>query len=323
MTNLAPARLDVPPGFLRHAIANLREGVTVARLDGANAVLVFVNPAFERLTGYGAEDLLGIDCRLLQRDDRDQPGARDAREAITNRRACLVTLRNYRRDGSMFWNELSLSPLPDADGQVTHYIGIQKDVTATVELQETLAERNAELERLTGMLEHMALTDPLTGLYNRRFFDAQIELAFGAACRDDRTVAVFMLDVDHFKAFNDELGHLVGDDALRLIGRCIRATFTRSADVVARYGGEEFAVVCTGLDAADAERMAASLRQRIAHLTTHDRDAMPRPVTLSIGYAIARPADGHPALDVLARADACLYAAKRAGRDRCMGETVA
>lgn len=308
----------IPAGLLEHAVAHLGEGVTVARVEGRDAALVYVNAAFERLSGYPAGELLGRDCRLLQGDDRDQPALPHMREAIAGGRTCSVTLRNYRRDGTMFWNQLSLTPFAEPDGCITHYVGIQMDVTAMMEVQATLTQRNAELERLAAMLEHMALTDPLTGVYNRRFFDAQVDLSFAAARRNDRPVAVFMIDVDHFKQFNDEFGHLAGDAVLRLIGESLRSAFARSADVVARYGGEEFAVVCSDVEAPDAERLGDALRRRIADIWTRDQ-GIARPVTVSVGYAVARPAGGQLACDALAHADACLYGAKHAGRDRCVG----
>lgn len=321
MTAPADAWPDIPTGFLTHAVANLSEGVTIARMTGTASELVFVNRAFERLTGYRAGEMLGVDCRLLQRGDSDQPGVHQLRASIAAGRACTVTVRNYRRDGSMFWNELSLSPLEDGGGAVTHYIGIQKDVTSTVDLQAALEARNGDLERMTEMLAHLALTDTLTALYNRRFFDEQLALAFAAGLRERRTVAIFMIDIDHFKTYNDDFGHLSGDEALRSVAQCIRATYARAVDIVCRYGGEEFAVVASDLGPDQADQLAAALRERVAQLGPRGRADAPllRAVTVSVGYAIGRPADGHIAGDVLTEADANLYVAKRGGRDRCVG----
>ncbi|WP_162823802.1 PAS domain-containing protein [Lysobacter sp. TY2-98] len=115
----------------RQAVMTARDGVVIARVvPGApEHPIIFANPAFEQLTGYGATDILGQDCRFLQREDRDQASVAELRRAITRGESCLVVLRNYRKDGSMFWNELSLAPMRGADGRVWRYVGIQKDVS--------------------------------------------------------------------------------------------------------------------------------------------------------------------------------------------------
>jgi PAS domain S-box-containing protein len=107
-----------------------------------------VNKAFERLTGYSAEEILYQDCRFLQTGDRDQAGLQEIREAIKDGRNARVVLRNYHRDGSMFWNELSISPIHNEQDQLTYYIGIQKDVTAQVNAENRAREAEEELARL-------------------------------------------------------------------------------------------------------------------------------------------------------------------------------
>lgn len=123
----------IDDALFRQAVMAARDGIVIARImHGApEHPLTFVNPAFERISGYAASEILGRDCRFLQRDDRDQPGLVEMRRALSRGEPCLVTLRNYRRDGSMFLNELSLAPMRGADGRVWRYVGIQKDVTGT------------------------------------------------------------------------------------------------------------------------------------------------------------------------------------------------
>ncbi|GGE48328.1 hypothetical protein GCM10007421_23240 [Halopseudomonas oceani] len=124
------------------------DGIVVAEQEGDDNILIYVNPAFEALTGYSADEILYQDCRFLQGDDRDQQALQDLREAIRDGRPCRVTLRNYRKDGSLFWNELSVTPvLNDAD-QLTYFIGIQKDVTARVEAEQRADALQAQLDAL-------------------------------------------------------------------------------------------------------------------------------------------------------------------------------
>ncbi len=114
--------------------------------------VIYVNPAFERVTGYPADEVIGRNCRFLQGDDRDQEGARVVRRAVDRGESCRVVLRNYRKDGSRFWNELHISPVVDEEGQVTHFVGIQDDITGRKRMEEALVERNRELEETRDVL---------------------------------------------------------------------------------------------------------------------------------------------------------------------------
>lgn len=120
------------------------DGIVIAEQEGDDNVLIYVNPAFERLTGYSADEILYQDCRFLQAGDRDQKGLEDIREAIREGRATRQILRNYRKDGSMFWNELSITPVYNEQDHLTYFIGIQKDVTAQKELEMRLQELESE-----------------------------------------------------------------------------------------------------------------------------------------------------------------------------------
>ncbi len=124
------------------------DGIVVAEQEGDDNILIYVNPAFEALTGYSADEILYQDCRFLQKDDADQEGLRIIREGISEGRPCRATLRNYRKDGSLFWNELSITPVFNEADKLTYFIGIQKDVTAEVEAKEKAAALEQELREL-------------------------------------------------------------------------------------------------------------------------------------------------------------------------------
>ncbi|MBB6339932.1 PAS domain S-box-containing protein [Pseudomonas fluvialis] len=133
------------------------DGIVVAEQEGDDNILIYVNPAFERLTGYHSDDILYQDCRFLQAGDREQAGLAAIRQAVKDNRPCRQIIRNYRKDGSPFWNELSITPVFNEGDQLTYYIGIQKDVTEQVEatervkqLEAEVAELQAELAKLRG-----------------------------------------------------------------------------------------------------------------------------------------------------------------------------
>ena len=128
------------------------DGIVVAEQEGDDNILIYANPAFERLTGYGADDILYQDCRFLQAGDREQIGLELIRQAVHEHRPCRQVIRNYRKDGSLFWNELSITPVFNEADQLTYYIGIQKDVTEQVEAQQRVVELEAELAALKAEL---------------------------------------------------------------------------------------------------------------------------------------------------------------------------
>lgn len=134
--------------LLQSMIDASNDGIVVAEQEGDDTILIYVNAAFERLTGYARNEILYQDCRFLQADDRDQLGRARIRRALAEGRPCREVLRNYRKDGSAFWNELSITPVHNAADQRTYFIGIQKDVSRQVELEQALAEAQARLDAL-------------------------------------------------------------------------------------------------------------------------------------------------------------------------------
>ncbi|BBR52390.1 MULTISPECIES: PAS domain S-box protein [Pseudomonas] len=134
--------------LLQSMIDASNDGIVVAEQEGDDTILIYVNAAFERLTGYARNEILYQDCRFLQADDRDQLGRARIRRALTEGRPCREVLRNYRKDGSAFWNELSITPVHNPADQRTYFIGIQKDVSRQVELERALAQAQARLHAL-------------------------------------------------------------------------------------------------------------------------------------------------------------------------------
>jgi PAS domain S-box-containing protein len=146
----------ISPRLLQLVIDASNDGIVVAEQEGEDNILIYANPAFERLTGYRADDVLYQDCRFLQAGDREQPTLELIRSALREHRPCRQIVRNYRKDGSPFWNELSITPVHNEADHLTYLIGIQKDVTDYVEareritaLEEEVAALKAELRKAT------------------------------------------------------------------------------------------------------------------------------------------------------------------------------
>ena len=302
--------------ILQQAVLDSRDGITISdNLVGDNP-LIFVNPAFERMTGYSSEEITNVNCRYLQNDDREQTELKIVKNAIEAGQYCLVIVRNYRKDGTMFWNELSISPIFDANGVVTNFIGIQKDVTARVLIQQQLRDENKSFAEIRVNLEQLAIKDGLTGIYNRRFFDVQLEIQWRIARRNNEPLTLIMIDVDHFKQFNDIYGHNAGDDALKLIADCLNKSFLRSSDFVARYGGDEFVVLSVGMTQEQAALFTATLCQRVRDLGIPHSASSTGYITVSIGFSVHAPLTHDHSSVLLGRADKALYAAKQRGRDQ-------
>jgi len=132
--------------LLQSMVDASNDGIVVAEQEGDDTILIYVNAAFERLTGYSRDEILYQDCRFLQADDRDQLGRARIRKALAEGRPCREVLRNYRKDGSAFWNELSITPVRFDVEQRTYFIGIQKDVSRQVALERELAELRVGLK---------------------------------------------------------------------------------------------------------------------------------------------------------------------------------
>ena len=172
------------------------------------------------------------------------------------------------------------------------------------------------------LLRHFAYVDGLTGVYNRRHFDQQLEIERSRARRAAAPLTVLLVDVDHFKRYNDHYGHLAGDDALRRVAAALRATLKRPGDLVARYGGEEFACILPGTDSCGALAVGEELRRAVHELAIeHVASASGPQLTISVGGCTESLGQAGGTAALLQQADAELYRAKAEGRDRvCASE---
>lgn len=260
--------------------------------------IVHVNPAFERITGYSPSDALGQNCRFLQGTDTEQPELAVLRALLSSQKEGRVTLRNYRKDGTPFWNEVHLAPVRSAKGQVTHFVGVLNDITETKRYQE--------------QLEHHVNHDALTGVANRHLLQDRLQQAIFRAGRRELRCAVIFLDLDHFKLVNDGLGHHVGDLLLKKVSEEL-AALLRPEDTVARFGGDEFVLIATEVhELSDVTDIAERVVSRLATpmMIGHEEIG----VSASLGVALY-PEDGGSVEELLKNADAAMYHAKALGRN--------
>ncbi len=309
--------------------------------DQPGPAIVYVNPAFTKMTGYTPEEVLGKTPRILQGPDTDLAVNAKIRRRLEKWKPVQVEVLNYRKDGTKFWSELNIAPIANAQGWYTHWISVQRDVTARKAEQKRSEETNAELERrvqertgalaavnaaleaeiaerkvlevererlLAEALERADL-DPLTGLWNHRGFQTRLEAEADRAQRTGCRLVLAMIDVDNFKFFNDVYGHTTGDEILCKVARALRAS-CRSYDTLARFGGDEFALLASLPETEDAAAFTERIRASLAELgyIPPEYDSV-IPIGASLGLAVFGE-EAATRLDLVELADQRLRSAK-------------
>ena len=274
----------------------------------ADLAIRYASPATTSLLGCMPVDLLGRTlAELLAPEDRAAFIARHF--TIAARRGQGPDLfKALKRDGSTLWVEARVAALPPGNG-LGDFLVTLRDADQRKRAELALGQVNAELATL-------ASTDALTGLPNRRQFDATLHKEWFRALREATPLGLLMIDVDRFKPLNDRHGHQVGDAFLARVGQVIHQNVRRAGDMAARYGGEEFAVVLPGTSATGALEIAEVIRRAVACADTHDLVDGGYPLSVSIGAAAVVPLAGGGSAMLVHSADAALYDAKRNGRNR-------
>jgi diguanylate cyclase (GGDEF)-like protein/PAS domain S-box-containing protein len=299
--------------LLHRALSATPSGVTIADMREPDQPLVFVNAAFEQLSGFRLEEVLGRNCRFLQSPDTDPAAVARIREAIDAGREVRETVLNVRGpERTPWWNEIYLAPVTDDAGVVVQYIGVQNDVTDRIEAERALVQERDRAHSYLARIEDLAFTDPLTGLPNRRRLEQQVGTALLEAQLAGGAVALLFLDLDGFKVVNDRLGHAAGDDLLIAISQRLRGRLRRG-DLLARLGGDEFLVALAGLTPATAEEEARRVADDLAAAVREPvlLDDVRVTVDASVGVSTS-PADGEDFASLLHAADLRMYSVKGA-----------
>ncbi len=274
--------------------------IVIVDVDAPGAPLIYVNGAFETITGYTSEEALGRNCNFLQGIDTDQPELQKLRAAIREQRPASVLLRNYRKDGTMFLNELYIAPVSETHegGVVRHFVGVLYDVT--------------QIKRYQADLEHQANYDILTGLANRNLLNERTQQALIHARRYEQALTLVFIDLDNFKLVNDSLGHGAGDELIATVGARLQ-TCVRDGDTVARIGGDEFVLLLINQEEPGGN---VCVIQRIQQELVKPVLIRGQDIVVTCSMGVARfPEDGEDVESLLANADAAMYRAKSSGRN--------
>lgn len=290
------------------------DDITIADLSGN---IIMVSEAANRIFGYDAGEGPGMSVMdFIAPEDHERARANIVK-MIQENYPGPNEYRAVRKDRSCFDIEVNNALIRDRQGNPVRMVLVVRDITnrKKAEQQIQVLVRQLEIER--DLAQRNSLTDSLTGLSNRRFFDTVLQTEFSRHTRSGTQLSLIMIDVDHFKNYNDHYGHLAGDDCLRQIARALKDMVERGTDVVARYGGEEFVVILPDTNSQGAAAVAGQIVESVCALALpHAASDTSEYVTVSLGVASAADHDLTDGSDLVALADQAMYQAKNNGRNR-------
>jgi len=272
--------------------------IIICSAEAPDYPVEYVNPAFVRITGFSAQDVIGRNLESLHGNSQDQQNIEEIRAALRDKREGHALLRNYRKDGTGYWNDLFIAPVQDENGVISHFVVAQYDISKVMQYE-------AEME-------YQAHHDTLTGLANRNLLRERLTEGINDAERTGTPLWVVFVDLDRFKFVNDTLGHEAGDVLLKVLASRLQSA-THEADTVARLGGDEFVLVLPDqTDDAPGLAVLQSIMDSVAQpLMLQDHEFF---LTCSIGIA-TYPGDGNNAESLIKHADIAMYRSKELGRN--------
>jgi diguanylate cyclase (GGDEF)-like protein/PAS domain S-box-containing protein len=310
--------IGLEDAMYRRLIESSPEGVVLIDAKNPEHPVIYANPAFEALSGYTAAELAGKNLRVLQGDDREQDGRHRLRDAINRGEPCRVLLRNYRKDGTLFWNEMSVFPLRNAQGEVTHLVGHHRD--AGERLRSDPRGSRDSRDSLSGAHQPTALLirdDRLTGLFTLPYLEELLKRDWAVAQREKRSIAVFAIDIDALDLYNNTFGRAAGDSTIRRVAHVVAACLRRTSDVTARIEGGSLVAFAPGLTQEQALRLGQTMAERVRDLRIHHpRSAVLRYISISVGVCAAVPEGEDSAASLLERSQLQLKFAKQAGKNQ-------
>ncbi len=289
---------------LSRAVEHSPASIIITDRDGK---IEYVNPKFIALSGYSPEEVRDQTPRILKSGQTHPEVYAELWQTILAGKEWRGELLNRKKNGELYWESASISAITDLQGSITHFVGVQEDISERRAAEEQIRLLNLELEKL-------ALTDFLTNLYNRRYFMQRGEEEFKRSHRNNRPLALLMLDIDEFKKVNDSYGHEAGDLALQQVAAVTKSSL-REIDLLGRMGGEEFAALLPNTSLEEAILSAERVRQIIANtpFVTPGQDLS---ISITISVGVATITDQMSGVgDLLRNADAALYRAKHNGRN--------
>ncbi|WP_082584278.1 EAL domain-containing protein [Noviherbaspirillum sp. Root189] len=280
------------------AIEACVNGIIITSSIGPDYPIEYANPAFEKMTGFSATEVIGRSCSILWGKERNQAGVKEIISGVREMREVKTVLRTYRKDGESFWSEVYIAPVRDNSGEAGHFVVAHYDIT--------------EKKRYEKELEYQANHDSLTGLANRNLLRESLHQSIGHAVRYEEAVWVVFLDLDRFKFVNDSFGHHAGDVFLKTISERLRSV-VRTSDTVARLGGDEFVLI---LPEHAGEHLTTAVVHRIMEVITEPIAVEGHELFLSCSAGISvYPTDGRNPEALIENADLAMYRAKELGRN--------
>ena len=305
----------IDANLYRRLVESSSEGVVLVDAQNPERPVIYANPGFEALTGYSSAELVGRNLRLLQGDDGEQDGRHRLREALVRGESCRVLLRNYRKDGTVFWNEMTVSPLLDPDGRITHYAGHHRDAGERLRIDPKLAR-----DSLSGAHQPTAVAirdDRLTGLFTLPYLEELLKRDWSVAQREKRSMAVFAVDIDALDLYNTTFGRAAGDSTIRRVAHVVSGCLRRSSDVTARIDGGSLIAFAPGLTHEQALRIGQLMAERVRDLRIHHpRSVVLRYVSVSVGVAASVPDPTDSPSGMVQKSQQQLQVAKKAGRNQ-------
>jgi diguanylate cyclase (GGDEF)-like protein/PAS domain S-box-containing protein len=271
----------------------------------------YVSSAVTRITGFTPTEYLSLKpLNTFHPDDR-QIALRVLEGLRNGEMHHLIRYRILRKGGDHLWAEAAITGYIDPETrQAAGYIATIRDIQEEVTREEQLTSENRALSEVAAL-------DELTGIANRRAFNRAIATESSRNSRSSRDISLLMIDVDHFKRYNDLYGHLAGDACLRTIAATLRQSVRRESDLAARYGGEEFAILMPSTDLTGVELVATKIVESIRAMRIPHAQSPHRTVTVSVGIASWPAGQAFVPERLIEQADKALYAAKNHGRNRC------
>jgi diguanylate cyclase (GGDEF)-like protein/PAS domain S-box-containing protein len=289
----------------QRAIESSFNAIVITNLTRPDHPIEYVNQAFERITGYSAKEVIGLGASFMVGDELEQPALKEIQLAMHERRPAHAVLRSYRKNGQVFWNEIYIAPVRNADGPTEHFVTIFNDITDAKNDAENVARQ--------------AHFDPLTELANRSLLQDRLNQAIAGSQRRNSGIAVAFIDLDNFKLINDSLGHDVGDELLKAVATRLQSC-VRASDTVARLGGDEFVLLLTDQTNHGEGMIESHVTELVRKLLANVSEPLMlagREIRMSCSIGVGMyPQDGEDAETLLKNADTAMYRAKELGRDR-------
>lgn len=292
----AQQRVSIELSKLSTAVEQSPASIVITDQTGR---IEYVNPAFCRLTGYTVAEACGENTRILKGGDQPREFYKEMWDTILAGREWRGEFHNKRKDGTLFWESASISPIRSQDGAITHFVGVKEDVTERRQLLDDLAQ--------------MAHYDSLTGLPNRALFFDRLAYIQALSRRQGKRFALLFLDLDDFKQVNDSRGHEAGDRVLKEAAERLIACI-RESDTVARMGGDEFTVILSNLSQPNDAALVAEKILTTLSLPFQISDGTICRIGISIGISLY-PDDTQNIETLVSAADAAMYAVKREGKN--------